>query len=158
MSHKIANFIWVGQIDLGEERFVATNQKVAQAIEIPVEQARWSDVHVDETPWPVKPVKMVGWLQIKVLFVPCRFTFGAKIILPSKISRHSQISTAGLLPSSWLRYTLTGRTRIIAVGRYGGVLSDDSVTARRQQAEVLAHMGKCPGKEDVPQMSKYSSI
>jgi transposase len=56
----------LGQIDIGEGTLVATNERVAQAIEKPVEAlGNWvkteqPNVHVDETPWPVKRVK--EWL------------------------------------------------------------------------------------------------
>ena len=53
----------LGQINIGEGTLVATNQRVAQAIEMPVEQLEnWvkteqPNVHVDETPWAVKGIK-----------------------------------------------------------------------------------------------------
>ena len=56
----------LGEIDIGEGTLVATNERVAQAIEKPVESlSNWvkteqPNVHVDETPWPVKGVK--EWL------------------------------------------------------------------------------------------------
>lgn len=58
----------LGQIDIGEGTLVATNERVAQAIEPPVEElAQWvkhsqPNVHVDETPWSVKGVKEWLWV------------------------------------------------------------------------------------------------
>lgn len=58
----------LGQIDIGEGTLVATNARIAQAIEPPVEQlAAWvknsqPNVHVDETPWPVKGIKEWLWV------------------------------------------------------------------------------------------------
>lgn len=58
----------LGQIDIGEGTLVATNERVAQAIETPVEQlGNWvkteqPNVHVDETPWSVKGVKEWLWV------------------------------------------------------------------------------------------------
>ena len=58
----------LGQIDIGEGTLVKTNQRVAQAIEIPVEKLEdWvkteqPNVHVDETPWAVKGVKEWLWV------------------------------------------------------------------------------------------------
>lgn len=57
----------LGQIDIGEGTLVATNQRVAIAIEKPVEAlGNWvkteqPNVHIDETPWPVKGVKEWLW-------------------------------------------------------------------------------------------------
>lgn len=58
----------LGQIEIGEGTLVATNARVAQAIEPPVTQlAAWvknsqPNVHVDETPWPVKGIKEWLWV------------------------------------------------------------------------------------------------
>ena len=58
----------LGQIDIGEGTLVATNRRVAIAIEKPVEQlGNWvkteqPNVHVDETPWAVKGVKEWLWV------------------------------------------------------------------------------------------------
>lgn len=58
----------LGQIDIGSGTLVATNERVAQAIEPPVEQlGTWvrneqPNVHVDETPWSVKGVKEWLWV------------------------------------------------------------------------------------------------
>ncbi len=58
----------LGQIDIGGGTLVATNQRVAQAIETPVEElgnwvkAEQPNIHVDETPWAVKGVK--EWLLL----------------------------------------------------------------------------------------------
>lgn len=58
----------LGQIDIGDLTLVATNQRVAIAIETPVEQlSSWvkteqPNVHVDETPWAVKGVKEWLWV------------------------------------------------------------------------------------------------
>lgn len=58
----------LGQIDIGEGTLVATNERVAQAIEPPVEElGTWvkteqPNVHVDETPWSVKGVKEWLWV------------------------------------------------------------------------------------------------
>ncbi len=58
----------LGQIDIGEGTLVATNKRVAQAIETPVEAlGNWvkteqPNVHVDETPWSVKGVKEWLWV------------------------------------------------------------------------------------------------
>jgi transposase len=64
----------LGQIDIGEGTLVATNQRVAQAIEPPVEQlGTWvkheqPNVHVDETPWSVKGVKEWLWVVANQTF------------------------------------------------------------------------------------------
>ncbi|BAZ38149.1 transposase IS66 [Calothrix sp. NIES-4101] len=58
----------LGQIDIGEGTLVATNQRVAQAIEKPVKElSDWvkseqPNIHVDETPWTVKGVKEWLWV------------------------------------------------------------------------------------------------
>ena len=64
----------LGQIDIGEGTLAATNQRIAQAIETPVEQlANWvkteqPNVHVDETPWSVKGVKEWLWVVANQAF------------------------------------------------------------------------------------------
>lgn len=64
----------LGQIDIGEGTLVATNARVAQAIETPVEQlGAWvknsqPNVHVDETPWPVKGIKEWLWVMANPQF------------------------------------------------------------------------------------------
>lgn len=58
----------LGGIDIGEGTLVATNQRVADAIEPSVEQlAKWiqneqPNIHVDETPWPVNGTKEWLWV------------------------------------------------------------------------------------------------
>jgi transposase len=58
----------LGGIDIGEGTLVATNERVAQAIEPPVKalgtwvQNEQPNVHVDETPWSVKGVKEWLWV------------------------------------------------------------------------------------------------
>lgn len=58
----------LGQIDIGEGTLVATNERVADAIGLPVEQlGAWvknsqPNVHVDETPWSVKGIKEWLWV------------------------------------------------------------------------------------------------
>ena len=58
----------LGKIDIGEGTLVKTNQRVAQAIETPIEELEdWvkteqPNVHVDETPWTVKGVKEWLWV------------------------------------------------------------------------------------------------
>lgn len=64
----------LGEIDIGEGTLVATNQRVAQAIEIPVEElGDWvkteqPNIHVDETPWAVKGVKEWLWVAAHKAF------------------------------------------------------------------------------------------
>lgn len=64
----------LGQIDIGEGTLVATNERVAQAIEKPVETlSNWvktaqPNVHVDETPWSVKGVKEWLWVVANQAF------------------------------------------------------------------------------------------
>ena len=66
---KIREFLLeLGQIDIGEGTLVATNERVASAIELPVEQlGAWvknsqPNIHVDETPWSVKGIKEWLWV------------------------------------------------------------------------------------------------
>lgn len=109
----------LGGIDIGEGTLVATNERVAQAIESPVEAlSKWvkndqPNVHVDETPWSVKGVK--EWLLFVANKTFCLFHaalhLAPKIIIqPSiKISRaltNNLQNTAGLLFSSFLSYPL----------------------------------------------------
>ena len=69
----------LGQIDIGEGTLVATNQRVAQAIEPPVEElGTWvkheqPNVHVDETPWSSLGSQgmAVGRSQSNFLLVSC---------------------------------------------------------------------------------------
>ncbi len=64
----------LGQISVGEATLVATNQRVAQAIEAPVEAlGHWvkteqPNVHIDETPWAVKGVKEWLWVVANKAF------------------------------------------------------------------------------------------
>lgn len=64
----------LGQIDIGEGTLVATNERVAQAIEPPVEAlGKWlqneqPNVHVDETPRSVKGVKEWLWVVTNKTF------------------------------------------------------------------------------------------
>jgi len=64
----------LGQIDIGEGTLVATNQRVAQSIEAPVEAlGDWvkneqPNIHVDETPWSVKGVKEWLWVVANKTF------------------------------------------------------------------------------------------
>jgi transposase len=72
---KIRELIFeLGHIDIGEGTLVATNERVAQAIELPVEVlGKWlkneqPNVHVDETPWPVKGIKEWLWVVANQTF------------------------------------------------------------------------------------------
>ena len=72
---KMCEFLFeLGEIDIGEGTLVATNQRVAQAIEPPVKAlGRWvkneqPNVHVDETPWSVKGVKEWLWVVANQTF------------------------------------------------------------------------------------------
>ena len=64
----------LGQIDIGEGTLVATNSRVAQAIETPVEElGNWvkseqPNIHVSETPWTVKGVKEWLWVAAHKAF------------------------------------------------------------------------------------------
>jgi transposase len=64
----------LGGIDIGEGTLVATNERVAQAIEPTVEAlGKWvkneqPNVHVDETPWSVKGVKEWLWVVANKTF------------------------------------------------------------------------------------------
>ncbi len=64
----------LGQIDIGEGTLVATNERVAVAIDPPVEAlGTWvkneqPNIHVDETPWSVKGVKEWLWVVANKTF------------------------------------------------------------------------------------------
>ena len=64
----------LGNIDIGEGTLVATNERVAQASEKPVEallnwvKTEQPNIHVDETPWPVKGVKEWLWVVANKAF------------------------------------------------------------------------------------------
>ncbi len=128
----------LGQIDIGEGTLVATNERVAQAIETPVEQlGNWvkteqPNVHVDETPWSVKGVKEWLWVVANKAF--CLFRAA---------DTRSRAELESLLGSE-----------------YRGVLSSDDFSVYNgyrvtAQQKCLAHMRrhflrliKCPGKDN----------
>ncbi len=128
----------LGQIDVGEGTLVATNERVAQAIEAPVEAlANWvkteqPNVHVDETPWSVKGVKEWLWVVANQAF--CLF--------------HAADTRSRAELESLLRT------------KYGGVLSSDDFSVYNgypatAQQKCLAHMRrhflrliKSPGQDN----------
>lgn len=76
---KQQEMLWeLGQIEIGLGTLVATNQRITQAIEPTVsELSNWikqtqPNVHVDETPWPVKGIKEWLWVVANSEF--CLFT------------------------------------------------------------------------------------
>jgi transposase len=112
----------LGQIDIGEGTLVATNQRVAQAREKPVEQlGNWvktsqPNVQVDETPWSVKGIKEWLWVVANAEF--CLFRAA---------DTRSRAELESLLGSS-----------------YRGVLSSDDFSvyngyAVKAQQKCLAH-------------------
>jgi transposase len=128
----------LGQIDIGEGTLVATNERVAIAIETPVEQlGNWvkteqPNVHVDETPWSVKGVKEWLWVVANKAF--CWFRAA---------DTRSRAELESLLGTE-----------------YHGVLSSDDFSVYNgypvtAQQKCLAHMRrhflrliKCPGKDN----------
>ena len=77
----------LGQIDIGEGTLVATNARVAQAIEPIVEQlGAWvknsqPNVHIDETPWQVLGIKEWLWViaNPQCAFISCsRYTLACR--------------------------------------------------------------------------------
>ncbi|MEH2283691.1 MAG: IS66 family transposase [Nostoc sp.] len=76
---KQQEMLWeLGQIDIGLGTLVATNERIQQAIEPSVsELSSWlkqthPNIHVDETPWPVKGIKEWLWVVANSHF--CLFT------------------------------------------------------------------------------------
>ena len=76
---KQQEMLWeLGQIEIGVGTIVATNERITQAVEPSVsELSNWvkqtqPNVHVDETPWPVKGVKEWLWVVANSDF--CLFT------------------------------------------------------------------------------------
>ena len=128
----------LGEIDIGEGTLVATNERVAQAIEKPVESlSNWvkteqPNVHVDETPWPVKGVKEWLWVVANKTF--CLF---------HAADTRSRAELESLLGTE-----------------YHGVLCSDDFSVYNgypatAQQKCLAHMRrhflrliKCPGKDN----------
>ena len=128
----------LGEIDIASGTLVATNERVAQAIETPVEQlGNWvkteqPNVHVDETPWSVKGVKEWLWVVANKAF--CLF-------------RAADTRSRAELE------TLLGT-------KYCGVVSSDDFSVYNgypatAQQKCLAHMRrhflrliKCPGKDN----------
>lgn len=113
----------LGQIDIGEGTLVATNQRVAQAIETPVQElSNWvktvqPNVHVDETPWTVIGIKEWLWVVAHKAF--CLF--------------HAADTRSRAELESFLG------------NEYGGVLSSDDFSVYNgypvaAQQKCLAHM------------------
>lgn len=128
----------LGEIDIGEGTLVATNSRVAQAIEKPVEQlSNWvkteqPNVHVDETPWSVKGVKEWLWVIANKGF--CLF---------HAADTRSRAELESLLGSEY---------RAVLSSDDFSVYNGYRVTA---QQKCLAHMRrhflrliKCPGKDN----------
>ena len=122
----------LGQIDIGEGTLVATNERVAQAIETPVEKLEdWvktqqPNVHVDETPWTVKGVKEWLWVVAHQEF--CLF-------------RAADTRCLRLCPSGLSRAELES----LLGSEYRGVLSSDDFSVYNgypaaAQQKCLAHM------------------
>ncbi|MEW6499431.1 MAG: IS66 family transposase, partial [Cyanobacteriota bacterium] len=129
----------LGQIEIGEGTLVATNERVAQAIEKPVEiLSNWvkteqPNVHVDETPWSVKGVKEWLWVVANKTF--CLF--------------HAADTRS------------RAELELLLGTKYRGVLSSDDFSVYNgypatAQQKCLAHMRrhflrliKCPGKDNV---------
>jgi transposase len=138
----------LGQIDIGEGTLVATNQRVAQAIETPVEQlehwvkTKQPNVHVDETPWAVKKVK--EWLWVVA---------GQDFCLFRAADTRSRAELESLLGVE-----------------YHGVLSSDDFSVYNgypaaAQQKCLAHMRrhfksliKCPGLNNTPIGETFVSL
>ncbi len=128
----------LGEIKIGEGTLVATNKRVAQSIETPVEQlGNWlkieqPNIHVDETPWAVKGVKEWLWVVANKRF--CLF---------HAADTRSRAELESLLGNE-----------------YGGVLSSDDFSVYNgypvaDQQKCLAHMRrhflrliKSPGKNN----------
>jgi transposase len=113
----------LGQIDIGEGTLVATNQRVAQSIEAPVEalgdgvKNEQPNIHVDETPWSVKGVKEWLWVVANKTF--CLF---------HAADTRSRVELEQMLGSE-----------------YGGVLSSDDFSVYNgyhvaAQQKCLAHI------------------
>ncbi len=136
---KQQELLWeLGKIEIGVGTLVTTNQRVETAINPSVEElSEWvkttqPNIHVDETPWPVKGVKEWLWVFTNPDF--CLFHAG------DTRSRNELIAVLG--------------------SEYSGVLSSDDLSvyngyAVSAQQKCLAHLRrhfkrllKLPGKHD----------